>query len=585
MFSSLFFLKASRYSFFIVSAFIVLKQGFAQNHGSSLNINSGKGSLSKNERVVAEAERKQLQSFVVNLLKDYGCKDFEKKAFEAILEQLKNNPQPLLSFRDRHKAMISNLRVYNESDRPAGSFEPAKKEFSNLLLDLNELTTETLFSYYLDDSNGIVSPMSSYKIAVNLELEKVTSIETPKKKILDILKRIHSLIDDDHLDMGCRNEDHKNFLMLDLPRGYVSLNDVYRSQNTPQASVVAEPKVEVKPKAQSKVESKPEAKIEAKADTKVEPKIEPKVESKPEPKPEPKPEIKPEITVTHEAPVEAPIKEKIIEYSKTTLSKPHQEPVEKESPAPAKPKVSAPAATPDKESNSDIVERYLSLTRAEVKPYMRSGWDEDYEEFIAAFILNGHTRLLRNFHQFEDVCDDISRHNTPQKKARFVAKFFKALAMVETGSDPRIETREYTKHRFRPKSKEFPKLSSVSYEPHSVGLFQLDENDYIFHNCEEIDYENDVLIGYPPSRRRKTTDKYKGVNIEYYGDTRKSILNPFVNAACAVRILENIIPEGVLSKHSYWAPLIPFVKEKNKLIPNPATTKLKKQIKKEIPGC
>jgi hypothetical protein len=591
VFSLLFFSKASRYSFFIVSTFIVLKQGFAQDHVSSLNINSGKGSLSKNERVVAEAERKQLQSFVVNLLKDYGCKDFEKKAFEAILEQLQNNPQPLLSFRDRHKAMISNLRVYNESDRPAGSFEPAKKEFSNLLLDLNELTTETLFSYYLDDSNGTVSPMSSYKIAVNLELEKVTSIETPKKKILDILKKLHSLIDDDHLDMGCRNEDYKNFLMLDLPRGYVSLNDVYRSQNAPQASVVAEPKVEVKPQSQPKVEAKPEAKIEAKIEPKVEPKIEPKVESKPEPKfepkkepkpepkPEPKQEIKPEITVTHEAPVEAPIKEKIIEYSKTTLSKRHQESVEKEPPAAAKPQVSAPTATPDKESNNDIVERYLSLTRAEVKPYMKSGWDEDYEEFITAFILNGHTRLLRNFHQFEDVCDDISRHNTPQKKARFVAKFFKALAMVETGSDPRIETRENTDIRYRPKTRDFPSVSGKPYIQHSVGLFQLDESDYLYNNCQEIDYEKDVSIGYSNSRVRKTNWNYGGVHVEYYGDTRKSILNPFVNAACAVRILENKIPNGLISETSYWAPLRP---DRGHAA---GRSKLKKLIKKEIPGC
>lgn len=579
MFSSLFFSKASRYSFFIVSAFIFLKQGFAQDHASSLNVNSGKGSLSKNERVVAEAERKQLQSFVVNLLKDYGCKDFEKKAFESILEQLKNNSHPLLSFRDRHKAMISNLRVYNESDRPAGSFEPAKKEFSNLLLDLNELTTETLFSYYLDDSNGIISPMSSYKIAINLELEKVTSIETPKKKILDVLKKLHLLINDDHLDMGCRNEDHKNFLMLDLPRGYVSLNDVYRSQNHPQASVLAEPKLEVKPQAQPKIESKPEAKMEVK----VEPKIEPKVESKPEPKsepkkeprPEPKHEIQPEITVTHEA----PIKEKIIEYSKTTLSKPHQEPVEKESPAPAKPKVSAPAPTSDKESSNDIVERYLSLTREEVKPYMRSGWDEDYEEFITAFILNGHTRLLRNFHQFEDVCDDISRHNTPQKKARFVAKFFKALAMVETGSDPRIETRENTDIRYRPKTRDFPSVSGKPYIQHSVGLFQLDESDYLYNNCQEIDYEKDVSIGYSNSRVRKTNWNYGGVHVEYYGDTRKSILNPFVNAACAVRILENKIPNGLISETSYWAPLRP---DRGHAA---GRSKLKKLIKKEIPGC
>jgi hypothetical protein len=521
---------------FIAFSFLVPDQASSQIHAPVKTSGYLSHSYTKAEKEAEDHERKQLQPFVVELLKDYGCKDFETKAFHVIVEQLRQNPQPQLSFRDRHKAMVSNLRVYNESDRPVGSFEPAKKEFSNLLLDLNELTTETLFSYYIDDSSGRIMPMSSSDIANILEFEKVTSIETPKKKILDILKKINSLKDENHLDIGCRNEDKKNFLMLDLPRGFVSLNDVYKSTDKPQEKI--------KNTHEIKTET---AKVNPKAEAAV-----PKIE------------------------------EKIIEYSHTKISPPKQTEPIKQIPADIVPKhKEAPTSNPskEKESNGEIVERYLSLSRDEVKSYQKSGWDSDYEEFIMAFILNGHTKLLRNFHQFEDVCDDLSSHNTSQKKARFIAKFFKALAIVETGADPRIETRENTSIKYRPKLREYPSVAGKPYIQHSVGLFQLDENDYIYHNCEEIDYEKDVSIGYSNSRIRKTPWNYGGVHVEYYGDTRKSILNPFVNAACAVRILENKIPKGLISDNSYWAPL------RDDRAHAASRSKLKKIIKKEIPGC
>ena len=517
----------------IVFSFVLFDQAYTQVHAPIQSAGYSSNSFSKVEKEAENFERKKLQSFVVELLKDYGCKDFEKKAFEAIVEQLRQNPQPKLSFRDRHKAMVSNLRVYNESDRPLGSFEPAKKEFSNLLLDLNELTTETLFSYYVDDSSGKIMPMSSSDIANILELEKVNSIETPKKKILDTLKKINALKDVSHLDIGCRNEDNKNFLMLDLPQGFVSLNDVYKSTEELQEKITKETKI-----------------IEY-SDTKIN---------------APK-----QTESVRQAPTE-----NVSKHKEVTEVKPESKPESK----PVKPKETPVSASPkSKESNSEIVDRYLSLSRDEVRPYMKSGWFSDYEEFIAAFILNGHTKLLRNFQQFEDVCDDLSSHNTPQKKARFIAKFFKALAMVETGADPRIETRESTAIKYRPKLREFPSVSGKPFIQHSVGLFQLDESDYIYNDCEEIDYEKDVSIGYSNSRVRKTPWNYGGVHVEYYGDTRKSILNPFVNAACAVRILEKKIPNGLISDSSYWAPL------RDDRAHAAGRSKLKKLIKKEIPGC
>ncbi len=551
VFSFLYFSRASSSLMFIAFSSLVLDQAYSQIHTPIKASGYSSHSYTKAEKEAEDHERKQVQSFVVELLKDYGCKDFEKKAFEVIVEQLRQNPQPRLSFRDRHKAMVSNLRVYNESDRPVGSFEPAKKEFSNLLLDLNELTTETLFSYYIDDSSGRIMPMSSSDIANILESEKVTSIETPKKKILDILTKINSLKDENNLDIGCRNEDKKNFLMLDLPRGFVSLNDVYKDADKPQEKInntneIKTQTVKVIPKAEAAV-PKTETKVIEYSHTKIN--VPKRVEP---PKPTPTESVSPHRETEEEKPVAKVVKPK--------------EP-------------SAPVTSKDKESNSEIIERYLSMSRDEVKSYQKSGWNSDYEEFIVAFILNGHTKLLRNFHQFEDVCDDLSSHNTPQKKARFIAKFFKALAIVETGADPRIETRESTTIKYRPKLRDFPSVAGKPYIQHSVGLFQLDENDYIYHGCEEIDYEKDVSIGYSNSRQRKTPWNYGGVHVEYYGDTRKSILNPFVNAACAVRILENKIPKGLISDNSYWAPL------RDDKARAASRSKLKKLVKKEIPGC
>jgi hypothetical protein len=558
--------RPSRLIIFISITCVFLKQGFAQGHESFSSIPLEKSSLSKKERVSQESERSNLQSFVVTLLKDYGCKDFEKKAFNAIVENLKNNPQPQMSYKDRHKAMISNLRIYNESDRPAGSFESSKKEFSYLLLELTRLTTETLFSYFVEENNGKVSPMSSRSVGILLKNENVTSIETPKKKILDLLKKLHYLTDDNHLDVGCQNEDKKNFLMLDMPTGYVSLNDIYRSQKFVRSEETRRelPIVSASSNFSAQADAaapKPSEKFEVKVQSKTETKIEAKV--------------------ANQAPVQVPIKEKVIEYSQTKIDKSsHREEPPKDTPE--TPKTSSQSSKTEKtqsEISADIVARYLSLNQKEVKPFLKKGWNNEYEDFISAFILNGHTKILRNFHKFEAVCNDISRYNTAQKKARFVAKFFKALAVVETNADPRIETTEYKTKRLRPKSKKFPRLSNIEYEPHSVGLFQLDENDYFNHDCQEIDYEKDVSIGYSKYRKRVTVDSYTGVHVEYLGDTRKSILNPFVNAACAVRILENKIPYGVISNNSYWAPLRPdqeHVSDRDKLI---------RQIKKEIPGC
>jgi hypothetical protein len=362
---------------------------------------------------------------------------------------------------------------------------------------------------------------------------------------LDLLKRLNSLKDDSHLDIGCRNEDKKNFLMLDLPRGFVSLNDIDNSIEEPQEKVKNDTK-KIIPKAEAAT-----------------PRVETKVIEYSHTK----------INVSKQAEPSKPTPaESVPTHKDTTEEKPVAKVVKPKEPSP-------PIASKNKESNSSIVERYLSLSRDEIRPYMKSGWDKDYEDFIAAFILNGHTKLLRNFHQFEDVCDDLSPHNTPQKKARFVAKFFKALAIVETGADPRIETRESTAIKYRPKLREFPSVSGKPFIQHSVGLFQLDESDYIYHGCEEIDYERDVSIGYSNSRQRKTPWNYGGVHVEYYGDSRKSILNPFINAACAVRILENKISKGLISDSSYWAPL------RDDRAHAAGRSKLKKLIKKEIPGC
>ena len=576
VFSFLSFLRASRLLPTIGVSLFFANHIFAYgNHGGSGN-SSVQATYTKVEKAAEDKEKKELQSFVVDLLKDYGCKDFEKKAFEAILEHLRKNSQPKLSFRERHKAMVSQLRVYNESDRPAGSFDPAKKQFSALLLDLNELTSETLFSYYVEDTNGKVVSMEPTEIANILEFEKVTSIETPKKKILDLLDKLNALKDENHLDVGCQNEDNKNFLMLDLPRGYVSLTDLSRPQVTSKIEPQKQEQVQVQAQIKAHVQSSAEKQnqIEKPIDVQVERKEESQLPIKKEEIKEiPKKEIPKKIP---------PEKEPDYGHTKLNDSKKEKAQVQaqaKEAPKadPVKPKETSYSETRLQkentgESNSEIVERYLSLTRDEVKPYMKSGWDNDYEEFITAFILNGHTKLLRNFYQFEDVCDDLSRFNTPQNKAQFVAKLFKALAIVETVADPRIETRESTAIRYRPKS-------NKPYIQHSVGLFQLDENDSIYHNCEEIDYKQDVSIGYPSSRVRKTPWSYQGVHVEYYGDTRKSILNPFVNAACAVRILENKIPGGLISDNSYWAPLRPDKAHAA------GRSKLKKIIRKEIPGC
>ena len=114
MFSSLNFLKAPRPLTFIVFAFLFFDLAHTQVHETNQNSNYSNNVYTKTEKAAEDQERKQLQSFVVELLKDYGCKDFEKKAFEAILEQLRKNSQPRLNFRERHKLMVNNLRVYNK---------------------------------------------------------------------------------------------------------------------------------------------------------------------------------------------------------------------------------------------------------------------------------------------------------------------------------------------------------------------------------------------------------------------------------------------------------------------------------------
>ena len=570
--------------------FFVLQQGYSQTHESSQNTNKNDGVYGKAEKQAEYQERKQLQLFTVNLLKDYGCRDFQQKAFEAILENLRQNSQPRLSAKDRHKSMISSLRVYNETDRPAGSFEPAKKEFSSLLFQLTSLTTEKLFSYYVEESNGKSLPMNSSDIANILETEKVSSFETPKKKILDILRKLNFLVSDNHLDIGCRNEENKNFLMLNHPLGIVSLNDFYRYKNlkkeVPREAQRDLPKIDtVKPQENEKPTASPDLPAPTVEKEKIvtekhvpSPAVLPLPFTPPATPPVTPPATKPSmptptLTPSPSSPpvvVRPPMNPPPQKNPQVQETQPPQKTHDQSQPeAQVKPKAR-------KDNHEDTVRKFLSLDNEELLPYMKRGWSKDYEAFIVALILDDHRDLLDQFHQFEKVCYDLSSYDSPQKKARFIAKFFKALAIVETDADPRIETLESFEQKYRPRSKAFPKVAGKPYKPHSSGLFQLDENDYFNYGCREINYERDVSIGHPSSRQIKTNHH---THPEFIGDSRKSILNPFVNASCAVKILEKNISSGIPSSNSYWSPL----KSGRKY--DARREKMQKTLVKEIPSC
>lgn len=266
-------------------------------------------------------------------------------------------------------------------------------------------------------------------------------------------------------------------------------------------------------------------------------------------------------------------------------------------PAPSKtPPIKVQASPPRDYSHlGPVIGKYLSLPLSSIRKYQEQGWRSEYDEFWSAILTNRHPYILENLDKLSPVCKIAGSLSSPEAKLKFALVFFQALSEVETDHKPLCETRERTSTEKR-KATPNSKSNSNLFTPHSVGLYQLDERDY-FLGCTEIDYAKDVSIGYSSDRLIVARDKKSGVHHEYRGDYNKSVLNPFVNIACAARIFEKKLKDDFLGPNQYWMALKLYSisdswsEEKKKRYKNinasaaAARGKLRNAIKKLEPRC
>lgn len=501
--------------------------------------------FAKPEIAAKNEEQERIFLLGLQIMENFGCSDYTEKGLQAFIQYLrgqdafKDKPRSRIYFTPQEHARnltghFSLLNYTEKTDTPESKIRSSSKGYSEAFRALSRILNEDLYRSY--GSNTDLK-----KIADDLDNPRSQYGSYFKKKIRDALNLLNSYSSVDHFNVGCR--------IQGVPEGRKK-NKLQVIEKDASGKTTKVPLDEYVKRSTKKKSSLVDSTVKVSAPVKT----------------LPKEEVRPAIDPTTNKPVKTP-------------SHKEKKPETKTQPKPAPKEDAKPTS-----SNSEaIIAKYLTIPQSKLGSYLDPGWRSEYEDLIGALIVEENQGLLTNFHKFAPVCAKVYSFTTPAQKIWFLKKFFKALARVESDYNPRNETRESTSTKYRPKVKGLPEdVKGLAFIDHSCGLFQLSEEAALggLDRCQEMDYVNDVRIGYPSTRVMIRRDKNTGIYHEYNGDTRRTILNPFRNTACALDIMESLLRRGSLySATQHWAPL------RTQAGFASSRAKLKAYLQAEIPGC